>query len=158
MGFLKGIAASLIFCSWSSTLFAGDLEFDAVKATPTFALAKMGAVYGTFKNVSDTQLEISNLQVSEDIADGVELHESYIKNDMASMKQLNLPYSLESQEQLVLRKGGKHIMLIGLKQPLESGMQFDLTISVTGQQDIIVPVVVGEEQQKENAGHQHHHH
>lgn len=157
MSFLKGTVVSLVLFTFSHPLFADSLQYEDVKATPTFALAKMGAVYGSFKNVSDTPLLITGLQVDAEIAASVELHESYIKDDMASMKQLNLPFTLAPQQELALRRGGKHIMLIGLQQPLTSGMQFQLTFSLQDQEAITVPVVVSEAVQQDSAEHKHHH-
>ncbi|NUQ36770.1 MAG: copper chaperone PCu(A)C [Caldilineales bacterium] len=67
---------------------------------------------------------------STDICHSVELHETQMENDVMKMRPVagqRIP--IPANGQVELQPGGLHIMFMGLKQPLEPGARFDLTLT-----------------------------
>ncbi len=73
------------------------------------------AAFVTFKH---TGKETATLQkiTAADIAEKVELHESYEENGVMKMRET--PLQLQPGQTFTMERGGNHIMLIGLKKPL----------------------------------------
>lgn len=84
------------------------------------------------------------LSASSDIAEAVELHISEIKNDVMTMRQVEA-VDLAAGQQVELKPGGLHIMLIGLKQSLQPGQTVSLTLKferagmITIQAEVMMP-------------------
>ena len=75
-----------------------------------------GAAYMTLSSSEDLTLD----RVDSPAAASVEIHEMSMEGDVMRMRMLdNLP--LKAGEAVHLEPGGYHLMLIGLKRPLEAG-------------------------------------
>jgi copper(I)-binding protein len=79
--------------------------------------------------------------VSSDVAEAVEMHESKMNGDVMEMHQLK-SILLDAGEQVTFEPGGLHIMLIGLKQDLKVGDEFEITLHFKNGQDLNVNVPV----------------
>jgi len=134
-----------------------SLEVKKAWASPTFAMAKMGAGYMTLKNCSGKAVKVSSITVPASIAKKVELHETYIDGDMAKMRELNMPFTIEKGASVEFVPRGKHLMLIGLQSPLEVDMEFDVTLNFVdgGSQSFVMTVM---ESKKQDKSMHHHHH
>ncbi|MGE0734451.1 MAG: copper chaperone PCu(A)C [Alphaproteobacteria bacterium] len=64
---------------------------------------------------------------SSPAADRVELHTTEMDGDVARMKKLD-GIELPPGQHVMFRPGGMHIMLIGVKRPLEEGQSIKLTL------------------------------
>lgn len=108
------------------------------RATPPGA--PMGAVYMEFKNHSLEAISID--QISTDIAELSEVHQSIEIDGVMRMREV-APFIVPKNRTVALQPGGKHLMLIRLKQPLQTGSSFEL--SVTDSLGVVhqVPVKVG---------------
>ena len=76
------------------------------------------------------------------VARAVEVHESYLEDDLMKMRRvasLDLPPSSITE----LKPGGLHIMLLGLTQPLTEGEELEVTLQfeVSGSIVLSVPVL-----------------
>ena len=76
------------------------------------------------------------------MARAVEVHESYLEDDLMRMRRvsaLDLPPSSATD----LKPGGLHIMLLGLTQSLTEGEEFEVTLQfeVAGTNVISVPAL-----------------
>lgn len=131
------------------------LQVENAFATPTFALAKMGAGYFTVKNGSDEDVAITELSVEQDVARLVELHETWFDGEVAKMRRLEMPYVVKAGESVEFVPQGKHLMLIGLNKPLQKGNSFKLTLRFDSGEEQVFDIPVKE---KQDAGAQHHHH
>lgn len=104
------------------------------------AEGRMSAIYLTLtKNGEPAD---SLMGASSDIADLVEIHESYEAEDglmgMRHVEQVPLPVD----ESVRLEQGGLHIMLIQLRQAISDGDQVALTLHFARSGDVPVQVPV----------------
>jgi len=106
------------------------------------AAAKDGnsAVYMILHNHTDVDDEL--IGASTDVATAVEMHESQLDaNGIAQMTQLvSIPFAVD--EELELKPGGLHIMLIGLKQDLNIADEFTLTLYFKNYGDVVLTIPV----------------
>jgi copper(I)-binding protein len=79
--------------------------------------------------------------VSSPVASKAELHESVQDNGVMKMRPIpKLPIS--STQPAVLKPGGYHIMLMGLKQPLVAGSSFPVTLEFANGGSVTVNAAV----------------
>ena len=100
-----------------------------------------GVVYGTLVNSSKNPVSVVN--VTSDITRTVEIHNTS-HNHHGHMKMHALSQvSVKAGEELKFTPGALHMMLIGLKKPLEAGNRFSLTLYLSDGQkmDVVVNVV-----------------
>ena len=76
-----------------------------------------------------------------DIAENVELHTHVMEGNVMKMRQVE-HYDIPGGETFSLNPHGAHIMLMGLKSPLEKDQKFRLTLDFENHDDIIVNVTV----------------
>lgn len=100
------------------------------------------AVYLVLVNGTGADDEL--LSASSDIAEAVELHLSQMgpNGEMQMIPQSSVP--LAAGEEVEFKPGGLHIMLIGLKQDLKVGDQFEVTLHLGNHADIRLTVEVKE--------------
>lgn len=96
-----------------------------------------GAAYLVIRSSTADEL----VGVVSDIAEVVEMHESMMNGDVMQMHHMG-SVSLGAGEEVIFEPGGLHIMLIGLKQDLKTGDEFEITLQFKNFQDIklLVPV------------------
>ena len=103
--------------------------------------ARTGAVFLTLHS---PQTGIDKLLgASTDKAPTVEIHESYVDEADGTM-QMRKVESVEilPNQQVELKPGGFHIMLIDLPAPLVEGETFDVTLNFQNAGSVVVPVTV----------------
>jgi copper(I)-binding protein len=131
----------------------GKVSFDNVWARATFALAKTGAVYLDLNNNSKHQIKLLSVNVEASIASEAQLHETFMDEDddgmdggmdagMMQMREARDGFIIPSGSSLVFEPGGKHIMLLGLENPLSEGDKFILSFTFENNKVVRVPVVV----------------
>lgn len=99
----------------------------------------MGAVFLTIVNngADGDQLDAAR----SDVADATEVHETYSMNGGEGMRHIpSLP--IPAGQSVVLKSGGYHIMLIGLRHDLHVGDTFTIGLHFRDAGWIDVPVVV----------------
>jgi copper(I)-binding protein len=96
-----------------------------------------GAIYFVIRSSAADEL----VGVSSDVADAVEMHESKMSGDLMEMRQLE-SVPLGAGDQVTFEPGGLHIMLIGLKQDLKAGDEFEITLHFKNYQDIPLRIPV----------------
>lgn len=69
------------------------------------------------------------------------MHESTMSGDVMEMHQLQ-SVPLNAGEDVIFEPGGLHIMLIGLKQDLKPGEEFEITLQFKNSEDLKVSVTV----------------
>jgi copper(I)-binding protein len=62
----------------------------------------------------------------------VEIHEMKMEGDLMRMRALEAGLPLPAGQAVQLRPGGYHIMLMGLKQPLNAGDTVPVTLVIEG--------------------------
>lgn len=120
------LAAALSFASaaWAHDYKLGDLTIDHPWARAS--VAANGAAYMTI-NTSGTAPD-QLIGASSPVAAAVELHTHIIEGDVMRMRPVKA-IDINVGESAVLKPGGLHVMLIGLKAPLTQGETFPLTLT-----------------------------
>jgi len=120
---------------------AKDIEASEVWARTGMAGGN-SAVYMMLVNGRSADDEL--LSASSDVAEAVELHESKMgaNGEMQMIPQASI--SLEAGTKVEFKPGGLHVMLIGLKQDLKAGDEFELTLHFKDHADITLKVIVKE--------------
>jgi copper(I)-binding protein len=85
-----------------------------------------GAIYMTLMNEGE-QADVL-LSVETEVAEAAELHESKLEGDVMKMSPIS-SIEIPSGGSVSLEPGGKHIMLINLKQPLTLGEKVPLLLN-----------------------------
>ena len=107
-------------------------------ARATTSSARVGGAFMTLQAIGGADRVVS---VSSPVAETIELHETI--NDGGVMKMREVPQLVLAPEQpTVLKPGSYHIMLIGLKTPLNRGESFPMTITFEKAPPVTVTVTV----------------
>jgi len=100
-----------------------------------------GAVYFLLQNQSVGGDEL--IGASSDVADAVEIHLSSMEGDVMRMQQV-MSVPIGGKASVEFAPGGFHIMLIGLKQDLNIGDEFQVSLQFKDHEDIPITVMVQE--------------
>ena len=76
------------------------------------------ALYFTIENRSEAADTL--FQVDSDLAERVEIHETYSQDDMMGMRKVDF-IIIDGKSSFELKPGGYHIMLMKLKKDVENG-------------------------------------
>lgn len=132
---LLGIAPTVAAHSYK----LGEIQVGHIWARATAEGAKAASVYVPLLNQGKTEDKL--ISVSTPVATSTALHESRVKDGISSMHDITeLP--LPPGQPVALRPGGKHIMLMGMKQQLKEGDQFPLTLTFAQAGSVTVDVIV----------------
>ena len=120
---------------------AGDVEISQpwarASATPQ---ARTGAAYMALSNKGDTPDRLT--AASTPIAERAELHTHEMDGNVMRMRPIEA-LEIAPGEPAVLRPGGLHLMLVGLRQPLRAGDRVPLTLTFQRGGTVEVEVAVG---------------
>jgi copper(I)-binding protein len=110
---------------------------------PMSFVAAAGDNGGVFLTVVNNGAQADRLVSAEsDAAMKVEIHETI--DDKGVMRMIHRPegFAVPAGGRLELKPGGKHIMLMGLKSPLEAGKSVDLVLNfeVQGPVKVTAPI------------------
>ena len=135
--YLLGIAASLLYCIAAGAQ-TGSIEIKEAWARATPGGAQNGAAYVTL--VSPTGDRLTG--VSSPVAEKAELHQ--MTNDGGIMKMREVTaIDLPPGTSVSLKPGGLHVMLMGLKHPLQPGQSLPMTLQFEKSGTREVDVAVG---------------
>ena len=121
---------------------AGKLTVVDVRARPAPLAGGNGAVYMTVLNGLDTPVRL--VSAASAAADVVETHETMEEQGVMKMVMMPDGFEIPIGAALELKPGGKHIMLIGLAQPLNPGDSFEVTINFDNGESMTMTVPVVE--------------
>lgn len=102
-----------------------------------------GAAYFILENHSADAEEL--VEISSDVADSVEIHESSMEESTGIM-QMNRVYSvpLLGRSEVAFEPGGLHIMLVKVNRDLSIGENVELTLHFKNHEDVAVNVSVAD--------------
>jgi copper(I)-binding protein len=149
---LVGLAVLGVGLLLSSAAFAheyteGTVKIEHPRAAPSPAGAKTGAVYMQIVNTGKEPLEIKNL--STPIAEKVEVHSMTMTDGIMRMRPIALPITIAPGETLKLSVD-RHVMLIGLKQPLVEEEMVPFTLEFANGKTMNVDLYVEAEEGDED--------
>ncbi len=105
----------------------GDLQITHPWAKPSLKGVPNSAAYMTITNKGETDDRL--VDVSSNVSEAVELHTMTMQDGIMRMRRLEGGVPLPAGETVVLEPGGKHIMLIGLKDRLKAGSRIPMTLT-----------------------------
>ncbi len=140
MNIIKTICAAIVLSAGLATTALAELPLisDARVIQPPPG-SSVAAAYFTIKNPGTEPLIITD--ANGDIAKKVEVHLSFVENDVARMQKQE-SVTIAAGESLEFKHGSFHIMLMGLNEKLEAGNSIDLQLNTSaGEIDILVPIL-----------------
>lgn len=130
---------ALLFATVIS-LSASSIEVNDAYARATPPVLPNSAAFMEIKNNSDK--DIALVDAKSDISDVVELHTHDMKDGVMKMYQVP-KIDIKANSSTVLKPGGFHVMLLGLKQkPLKVGEKVDITLVFSNGEKIAVSAAV----------------
>ena len=115
-----------------------DVQQPWARATPKGA--STGAVYMTLDNKSGSDDRLTG--AASDVAAKVQIHEMSMTNGTMQMREVAGGLPIPAGGEVVLKPGGYHVMLMGLKKPLVAGESFPLTLTFAKAGNMSVTVTV----------------
>ena len=133
------LTLGFILASTPGVLANDVMVMDAFARASAVPTAKAGTVYMTFTNSSSKADRL--LSVTTAASDTAQVHESVEKDGVATMKHLEA-LEIPAGGTVVLKPGGIHIMLTGLKAPLKKGgmIMLQLKFEHAGMVDVMAHV------------------
>lgn len=119
---------------------ATDLTVEQIVAYPAPLAGGNGALYLTIANPTDQDDQLTGVTVA--IAQMAELHESVNENNVMRMAPRPEGFAIPAGSHLALVPNGKHVMLMGLTQPLAVGDTFTATLTFAQAPAVTLPVTV----------------
>ncbi len=146
-------AASLAFASAA----AAEIVVHDAYARSASPVARSGAVFMVLENTGDTADRL--VAAATDAAARVELH-THIENAEGVMRMVEVKdgFEVPAGGRHALRRGGDHVMLMGLAAPLEQGETLPLTLTFEQAGEVTLDVVVDSERRPAGHGGMHHGH
>lgn len=126
---MKRLALALALCSAASALAHGFSKGDLAvrhpwtRATPPGA--KVAAGYLEIRNSGKEPDRV--IGAASAAAERVELHVLKREGEVVRMREVK-DFEVPARERLVLRPGGSHLMIVGLRKPLAKGERIPLTL------------------------------
>lgn len=135
---------------------AGSLEISDPWSRATPKGSSVAAGYMTIKNSGSTPDRL--ISGSSDVAPKFEVHEMKMEDGIAKMRPVKGGLEIKPGETVELKPGSFHVMLTGLKQPLEKGQKVKATLQFekAGKVDIEYTVeAAGTPSAPASGGHNH---
>lgn len=138
----------------------GAMAADAIVVEDSYARAsgkhaKAGAAFMVIENQSDTDDRL--IGATSDISDRVELHTHKVDdNGVARMVHVEEGFAIPAGGTHALKRGGDHVMFMGLKGTMEHGDRVPVTLIFEKAGEVVVEIPVDLER-KGKGGHGHAH-
>jgi len=142
MRFKSTFLAMLATAALSTAAFAGSMiSVEDAYARSSGMKAKAGAAFMVIKNTGDADDRL--VAAKSDVAARVELHTHKIdENGVAKMVEVEEGFAIPAGEGHMLKRGGDHVMFMGIKQPFEQGAKIPVTLvfEKAGEVQVEIPV------------------
>ena len=116
----------------------GPITIVHAYARPTAPGQPVGGAYLRLVNQGPADRLVA---ARSEVAAGVELHSMHMEGDVMRMREI-AAVELPAGRTVALKPGGMHLMLVGLKAPLETGDSFPLTLKFERAGEVVVTVPV----------------
>lgn len=133
------LAAALLFAVGAHAQTSGDITVQSIWARATPPGAKTAAVYLTLANKGKTDDKL--VGASTPVAGMAGLHTEIMDNGVMKMRPVKA-VDIKPGATATLKPGGRHVMLMGLKQPLKQGDHFPITLTFAHAPPLTVQVEV----------------
>lgn len=139
------LAAAAVALSWSAFALPARAE-TSVMVTDAYArvstpMSKSGAAFLVIENHSDTDDRL--IKAASNVADRVELHTHKADgNGVMQMLEVKEGFTVPAHGMHALKRGGDHVMFLGLRQPLKDGDMVEVTLTFEKAGEITVEIPV----------------
>ena len=125
--------------AFSISVRAGNLQIEHIHAPASIGAAKTGAAY--FAIINDTNSAKRLISAATTAARKAELHNHLMEDGVMKMRKVEA-LDIPAGGRVMLKPGGYHLMMFGLRQPLKEGASFELqlTFERAGVMTLKVPV------------------
>lgn len=158
MSFKSALLAGLSAAALALPAFADGIEVHDAYALSASPMAKSGAAFMVIHNHGGPDDHL--LSASSPAAAKVELH-THQQNSEGVMKMVHVEegFDLPKDAEIIMERGGKHVMFLGLTAPFEQGQTIPLTLTFeqAGEVQIDVPVDLERMSKDGHSGHNHSH-
>jgi hypothetical protein len=155
MSIKSTVLAALAATTFAMPAIAQDIMVKDPYARSSAMSAKSGAAFMMIENTGDADDRL--IAAASPAAEMVQLH-THEEDDMGVMRMIHVEegFAVPAGETLMLKRGGHHVMFMGLTAPFEQGDMIPLTLTFeeAGEMEIEVPVDL---ERKPMHGHQHGH-
>lgn len=125
----------------TSAAFAGGIMVKDAYARSARPNAPTGAAFMMLMNTTDTDIKL--IGVRSDAAKRVELHTHIDKGEgVMQMTQIESGIAILAGESHMMKRGGDHVMLMGLNDPLVNGETISVTFEFENADDLTVEISV----------------
>jgi copper(I)-binding protein len=121
----------------------GDVEVSDVWARTSANMQNAGAVYMTISG-GDEADRLVGASVASSVAGTAEVHETMMDSEGVMKMQEVSAIDVPADGEVMLKPGSFHIMMMMLAEPLETGSEFDVTLTFEKAGDITVTAEVRE--------------
>lgn len=134
---LAGVCAALPIAA-SAQMIVEDAYARAASAA-----ARSGAAFMEITNPTDTDDRV--IDAASNAAERVELHTHIQEDGIMRMVHVEEGFPIAAGETIMLERGGRHVMLMGLRGPLEQGKEIEITLTFENAEPLTVTVPVDNE-------------
>lgn len=136
---------------------ADGMEVHDPYARVSSGMAASGAAFMILHNHGTTDDRL--IGAASDVAEKVELH-THREDDAGVMRMIHVEegFDLPADGEIIMQRGGHHVMFLGLKQPLNHGDVIQVTLQFEHAPDLTFDVPVDlERRPDQDAAHGHSH-
>ena len=126
LGLQRMFSAVFMGLMMLSPVMASDLMFGALQFRATIGSMPSSAAYLSITNHGGTADRL--LAVESSVARKTELHTMEVINGVMKMRQIDGGINIPAGKTIQLLPGGFHVMLIGLKAPLNADENYQVTL------------------------------
>jgi copper(I)-binding protein len=151
--FTAVLTASILM---TTTAFAEGLMVKDPYARSARPNAPTGAAFMMLQNDTDQDLKLIGMR--SDVAKRVELHTHIDKGDgIMQMRQIEGGIAISAGESHMMKRGGDHVMLMGLNQSLVDGETITVTFEFENAEDMTVEISIDSKRKpSKDTGHSGH--
>jgi copper(I)-binding protein len=146
---------TLVAAALLATPLAADIMVIEPYALASSPVAKAGAAFMVLHNNGDTDDRL--IGVSSTVAKRTELH-THKDQGGGVMKMVHVEegFVIPAGEKLMLKRGGNHIMFLGLNNSLDQGETVSVTLTFETAGDVVLDVPVDLKRKPKAHGHSDH--
>lgn len=155
---MKKVIVTMLAAGLFQTAFAHSvhaIDVDDAWARTTVNGMNMGGVFMEIEN--ETAKADYLVGGSSPVAERVEVHTHINEDGVMKMREIKGGLALPVNQEVKLKPGAAHVMLMGLKKPLQAGEHFPLTLKFKYAKPVTVDVEVKSPTQEQAKGHHHSH-
>lgn len=154
MARFAAVFTSLVFLILSPVM-AGSLEVSNPQIRATASGMKATGGYLTITNHSN--LDDRLVSASADFAGRIEIHEMIMDGEVMKMREREGGIEIPAGGMAMLKPGGLHLMLMGLKESMMPGEMRDITLTFESGHTVTLPAMVMKPSDIGGRGHGHNH-